>query len=305
MTLHTLSYHTPRTFNLYDTIPYFPGLCCSHIPTTAPVFPISNRRPPAWLHQANNLIARPVLGYIERERSHGSPSSVRICLRVSVKQYDTNTRQRYRPRYQFSQPVLASLCFLLFFSFSATPNSAPKMDLNTYSYLPYQSGGRRSVASSSGAILGSPSYYAGARMMVRHPSNGSQASVGSAYAVSTASSSPGGHSPVSPGADITNSLSYMDFHGSSGQQEYQHQQQVGAMYQAAPTYYDYQSNYRSPVAPIQSTPASSCEDWCQYYDFIAEVEHGQAPYWRLKDGFSPNQNYPSVRPTITGSDAAT
>ena len=191
------------------------------------------------------------------------------------------------------------------------------MNTNAYSYLPYQSGGSggRYGVASFGLLLGSPtSPYAGAAMMIRNPSDGSQASAGSDYMVSSAPSSLGENapkppsspaSPASPVEGISNDLSYFDFHGSSKGQLLHHQKQEDLSMDHTDTIKKEEcpDDYPPPVAPLQGISGSSW-DWYQYYDFIAKVEHGQMPHWRLKKGLTPTADCPEVRP-IPGVDHAT
>ncbi|KAI2640229.1 hypothetical protein GGS21DRAFT_405394 [Xylaria nigripes] len=41
--------------------------------------------------------------------------------------------------------------------------------------------------------------------------------------------------------------------------------------------------------------ASESDKWWEYYNFIADVEPGQKPYWRLKPQFTPTSQYPPMR----------
>ncbi|RYP45410.1 hypothetical protein DL768_008232 [Monosporascus sp. mg162] len=58
--------------------------------------------------------------------------------------------------------------------------------------------------------------------------------------------------------------------------------------------YQPQISYHTPV---QGDAESSQDDsWCQFYDFIAQVEQGQPPYWRLKAEYTANDDYPMYKP---------
>ncbi|RYP56573.1 hypothetical protein DL771_011752 [Monosporascus sp. 5C6A] len=50
-------------------------------------------------------------------------------------------------------------------------------------------------------------------------------------------------------------------------------------------------------APVHGDAESSQgRPWYQYYDFIANVEQGELPYWQLKAGYTANEDYPMYRP---------
>ncbi|RYP82723.1 hypothetical protein DL770_005535 [Monosporascus sp. CRB-9-2] len=49
-------------------------------------------------------------------------------------------------------------------------------------------------------------------------------------------------------------------------------------------------------APVQGDAESSQgQSWYRYYDFIAEVELGQSPYWRLKAEYTATEDYPMYK----------
>ena len=191
-------------------------------------------------------------------------------------------------------------------------DSLPTPDSYIYSHdgLPepssytYSRGGHstsNSFASCDGLPEPDPYSYSSTAMMARASSNGSQASAENSYAVSPASSSPGLESPVE---GITHGLNYFDLYGSSGGQQllhYHHQQQVPPLNPNTLTNDHYPNNYSPPTAPplgVQGPPGVP-SDWWQAYDFIAEVENGQMPHWRLKEEFTPTADCPQVRPVQT------
>ncbi|KAI1822128.1 hypothetical protein F4861DRAFT_551039 [Xylaria intraflava] len=41
--------------------------------------------------------------------------------------------------------------------------------------------------------------------------------------------------------------------------------------------------------------ANESDRWWEFYDFVADVEHGQPPYWKLKSQITPSFRYPPIR----------
>ncbi|RYP02200.1 hypothetical protein DL765_010766 [Monosporascus sp. GIB2] len=152
-------------------------------------------------------------------------------------------------------------------------------------YFPYQSG-----VSGEYGRYSSPSTSA---EMARSPSDSSSTSLGSYTAASSwgSSASPDASGPISPGGEITNELSYLNVSANNGG----HQTHNIEYTEAANDSYQLQTSYH---APVQGDAESSSQDdeWYKYYDFIAKVEQGQSPYWRLKEGYTANEDYPMYRP---------
>ncbi|RYO90784.1 hypothetical protein DL764_008387 [Monosporascus ibericus] len=152
-------------------------------------------------------------------------------------------------------------------------------------YSAYHSG----VSGEHGRYSG-PSTSAG---MARSSSGSSSTSAGS---YKTASPwdlrlSPDGNAPELLGGEITNEFSYLeDSADDGGRQPYSIEYT-----EAENDSYQPQTSYHQPV---QGDAESSSQDysWCQYYDFVATVEQGQSPYWRLKAEYTANEDYPMYRP---------
>ncbi|RYP18599.1 hypothetical protein DL767_009807 [Monosporascus sp. MG133] len=152
-------------------------------------------------------------------------------------------------------------------------------------YSAYQSG----VSDKHGTYF-STSTSAG---MARSPSGSSSTSAGSHKAASPwgSSASPDDNAPELPWGGITNEFSYLDdFADNGGHQPYNIEHT-----EAANDYYQPQTSYHAPVQGDAESPSQD-NSWCQYYDFIAKVEQGQSPYWRLKAGYTENEEYPMYRP---------
>ncbi|RYP60199.1 hypothetical protein DL769_008223 [Monosporascus sp. CRB-8-3] len=152
-------------------------------------------------------------------------------------------------------------------------------------YFPYQSG----ASGKHGGCI-SPSTSA---LMARTPSGGSSSSPGSYEAASPwgSSASPDGNAPKSPGGEITSEFSYLDVSANNGG----HQTFDMEYTEAANDSYQLQTSYREPVQG-DAESSSQGHSWYQYYDFIAKVEPGQSPYWRLKAEYTANEEYPLYRP---------
>ncbi|RYO81889.1 hypothetical protein DL766_002103 [Monosporascus sp. MC13-8B] len=150
-------------------------------------------------------------------------------------------------------------------------------------YSPYQSG-----VSGQYGRYSSPSTSA---EMARSPSGSSSTSPGSYTAASPwgSSDSPDASAPISPGGEITNESSYLDVSANNGgHQAYEYTEAANDCYQLQTSHH----------APVQGVAESSSQDhsWYQFYDFIAKVEQGQSPYWRLKAEYTANEDYPMYRP---------
>ncbi|EMR66312.1 putative c2h2 finger domain-containing protein [Eutypa lata UCREL1] len=63
-------------------------------------------------------------------------------------------------------------------------------------------------------------------------------------------------------------------------------------------YADTSHQFQSLPSSTQATVGSQSQEtaWYQYYDFIANVDQGQAPYWQLKTAYTPSKEYPQIMP---------
>ncbi|KAI1331869.1 hypothetical protein F5Y16DRAFT_245641 [Xylariaceae sp. FL0255] len=65
------------------------------------------------------------------------------------------------------------------------------------------------------------------------------------------------------------------------------------------------TGFVDPSMPEQenSYTTRNSDHWYNYYNFIVNVEPGQPPYWELKPGYAPTQDYPHIRPAEDLSSA--
>ncbi|RYP78840.1 hypothetical protein DL771_000225 [Monosporascus sp. 5C6A] len=128
--------------------------------------------------------------------------------------------------------------------------------------------------------------------MARSPSGSSSASHGSYDAVLPwgSSASPGDNAPNSPGEGITNEFSYLGVSANNGGHETSNIEYT----ETSNDHYELPASYQAPVQG--DAESSQGHPWYQYYDFIANVEQGQPPYWQLKAGYTANEEYPMYRP---------
>ncbi|RYP61668.1 hypothetical protein DL770_009747 [Monosporascus sp. CRB-9-2] len=129
--------------------------------------------------------------------------------------------------------------------------------------------------------------------MARSSSGSSSTSAGSYKTGSPLGSraSPDGNAPESLGGELTNEFSYLDDSTDNGGYESYNIEYIEA--ENGP--YQPQTSYDAP-AQGDAESSSQGDSWFRYYDFIAKVEQGQPPYWRLKAGYTATEDYPMYKP---------